>query len=344
MADGRAPGDDPRRPRSRADRLEPRRRRRPGRRGWRPTRSRRAAPSAPGSVMTCSRWRSRRVRNPFRRDRATSGWERRTQPGSGRRRGNRNPAAARLTGDMTDPRAASAHAAHDTMLLAALGRRFADRARSETLPRRWSTAAGCVPPPSPTSSPCDRRRVSMPTPPRPRDYHLTPADAARLRPAGWRRWVAAFGVAARPGQPAAGDRPDDARPGRAARRRCAIAHARAGRPAPAHPRLDDHVGRSQPAGVAAPELASGAPLPAADAGSRVSAAPGVAVRSARIAEVRRRRRLLADAAAGYRWNAERRPDPIRRHARRRRQAGRRGRLGERGGPHRHRQPAPRPTG
>ena len=34
----------------------------------------------------------------------------------------------------------------------------------------------------------------------------------------------------------------------------------------------------------------------------------------------------------YRWDAERRPDPIRRHARRRRQAGGRGRLGERGGP------------
>ena len=34
--------------------------------------------------------------------------------------GEPQPSAARLTGDMTDPRAASAHAAHDTMLLAAL--------------------------------------------------------------------------------------------------------------------------------------------------------------------------------------------------------------------------------
>ena len=30
---------------------------------------------------------------------------------------------------------------------------------------------------------------AMPTPARPRDYVLTPADAARLRPTGWRRVV-----------------------------------------------------------------------------------------------------------------------------------------------------------
>ena len=36
---------------------------------------------------------------------------------------------------------------------------------------------------------------AMPTPARPRDYVLTPADAARLRPSGWRRVVAAFGTA-----------------------------------------------------------------------------------------------------------------------------------------------------
>jgi hypothetical protein len=34
--------------------------------------------------------------------------------------------------------------------------------------------------------------MSVPT--RPRDYTLTRDDAARLRPTGWRRWVAAFGT------------------------------------------------------------------------------------------------------------------------------------------------------
>ena len=31
-------------------------------------------------------------------------------------------------------------------------------------------------------------------PARPRDYTLSDADAARLRPAGWRRWLAAIGT------------------------------------------------------------------------------------------------------------------------------------------------------
>ena len=123
---------------------------------------------------------------------------------------------------------------------------------------------------------------SMPTPPRPRDYQLTPADAARLRPAGWRRWVAAFGVATRPRQPAAGDRPDDARPGRAARRGRAVAHA--GRGDQLRSTRDRRSRPPEPASrpIAAPELASGAPRARDGRRTRVSAAPGVpAVRSDR---------------------------------------------------------------
>jgi hypothetical protein len=35
---------------------------------------------------------------------------------------------------------------------------------------------------------------AMPTPRRPREYTLTQEDAARLRPAGWRRWIATIGT------------------------------------------------------------------------------------------------------------------------------------------------------
>ena len=55
---------------------------------------------------------------------------------------------------------------------------------------------------------------AMPTPARPRDYTLTPADAARLRPAGWRRLRRRLRVVARRLQPPARGRTDDARPGR----------------------------------------------------------------------------------------------------------------------------------
>ena len=47
----------------------------------------------------------------------------------------------------------------------------------------------------------------MPTPPRPVDYTLTPADAARLRGSRWRRLVAAIGSSRDGVQPTAGGRP-----------------------------------------------------------------------------------------------------------------------------------------
>ena len=101
---------------------------------------------------------------------------------------------SRLTSEMTDPRTAAAHATHDPILVAALTDRSltaTERAAAEAL------VAGC--------SLCAQLHAdlvalgaaarAMPTPARPRDYLLTPADAARLRRTGWRRIVGAFGSA-----------------------------------------------------------------------------------------------------------------------------------------------------
>ena len=108
----------------------------------------------------------------------------------------REPVAttSRLTSEMTDPRTTAAHATHDPILVAALTDRSptaTDRAAAEAL------VAGC--------SLCAQLHAdliaigaaarAMPTPARPRDFVLTPADAERLRPTGWRRLVAAFGTA-----------------------------------------------------------------------------------------------------------------------------------------------------
>ena len=101
---------------------------------------------------------------------------------------------SRLTSEMTDPRTTAAHATHDPVLVAALTDRSptaTERAEAEAL------VAGC--------SLCAQLHAdlvvlgaaarAMPTPVRPRDFVLTPADAARLRPTGWRRLVGAFGTA-----------------------------------------------------------------------------------------------------------------------------------------------------
>jgi hypothetical protein len=98
-------------------------------------------------------------------------------------------AGARLTHEMTDTRN---HPTHDTLLVASLADRTlsaADRERAEAL------VASC--------DRCARLRtdlvairaatLEMPTPARRHDYQLTAADAARLRPSGWRRWIAAIG-------------------------------------------------------------------------------------------------------------------------------------------------------
>jgi hypothetical protein len=101
---------------------------------------------------------------------------------------------SRLTSEMTDPRTTAAHTTHDPILVAALTDRSptaTDRAAAEAL------VAGC--------SLCAQLHAdlvalgaaarAMPTPARPRDFVLTPADAEHLRPTGWRRFVTAFGTA-----------------------------------------------------------------------------------------------------------------------------------------------------
>lgn len=100
------------------------------------------------------------------------------------------PTGARLSGDMTVSR--SAHAVHDRLLIANL----VDRSVSEhdrTLAEAQLTAC----------SDCARLYAdlvalsaatkAMATPPRPRDFTLTSADAERLRVRGWRRVLARFG-------------------------------------------------------------------------------------------------------------------------------------------------------
>lgn len=100
-----------------------------------------------------------------------------------------SPAAARLTGVMNDTRD---HASHDTLLVASLAdRTVADRERAvaETL---VATCSLCATLHSDLVALTAATR-SLPTPTRIRDYRLTPDDAVRLRPSGWRRLIAAFG-------------------------------------------------------------------------------------------------------------------------------------------------------
>ena len=106
--------------------------------------------------------------------------------------GEPRAAATRLTGKMPDPATTAVHATHDTLLVAALADRSptaAERVAGEALVAACSLCATLL---ADTAALVAATRA-MPAPARPRDYSLTPADAARLRPGGWRRWVAAFG-------------------------------------------------------------------------------------------------------------------------------------------------------
>ena len=69
---------------------------------------------------------------------------------------------------------------------------------SSTRPSAASSTRGCRPArPAPSSTPTSSRSPSaqraLPTPSRPRDFHLTPAEARRLRPGGFRAVLAAIG-------------------------------------------------------------------------------------------------------------------------------------------------------
>ena len=90
---------------------------------------------------------------------------------------------------MTDT---AAHRTHDTLLVAALADRTiagTDRQRAEALVATCGVCAGLLD----DLVAIRTATVTLPTPPRVDDYQLTPEDAARLRPGGWRRLVAAFG-------------------------------------------------------------------------------------------------------------------------------------------------------
>jgi anti-sigma factor RsiW len=127
----------------------------------------------------------------------------RTQPVPGRRRDFRlTPADAarllaepvasppRLTDVMTEP--SPAHRSHDTTLVASLSDHSlapSERAAAEALVTACSTCAAL----HADLVALVAANRAMPTPPRPADYTLTPADAARLRGRRWRRLVAAIG-------------------------------------------------------------------------------------------------------------------------------------------------------
>lgn len=90
----------------------------------------------------------------------------------------------------------SAHAAHDLVLIAALAARASDpseveHARARELVTACTTCADVL-------ADLVLLQTALPTtatPARPRDFTLTPADAARLRAGGWRRILGFFGSA-----------------------------------------------------------------------------------------------------------------------------------------------------
>jgi hypothetical protein len=93
---------------------------------------------------------------------------------------------------MTGPRTSTAHASHDAILVASLvddALAPAERAAAEAL---VATCGRCAVLRDDLLSLRAATRA-LPTPARRRDYVLAPDDARRLRPGGWRRFVAAFG-------------------------------------------------------------------------------------------------------------------------------------------------------
>lgn len=112
---------------------------------------------------------------------------------SAQRTGEPAAPASRLADVMTGTRTAAAHAAHDTVLVASLvddALAPTDRAAAEAL---VATCGLCATLRDDLVTLRAATR-SLPTPARPRDFVLAPEDARRLRPGGWRRFVAAFGT------------------------------------------------------------------------------------------------------------------------------------------------------
>jgi anti-sigma factor RsiW len=109
------------------------------------------------------------------------------------RSGEPAPAALRLADVTTGPRTSAAHASHDAVLVASLvddALAPPDRAAAEAL---VATCGVCATLRDDLVTLRAATRA-LPTPARPRDFALAPDDARRLRPGGWRRFVAAFGT------------------------------------------------------------------------------------------------------------------------------------------------------
>ncbi len=98
---------------------------------------------------------------------------------------------------MTEPFAPAApedHARHDPMWMAALATRDPDLTESERT--RAEAAIKSCGPCADLFAELVAVSAAIPTaalPTRPRDFTLTAADAARLRPGGLRRWLAGIG-------------------------------------------------------------------------------------------------------------------------------------------------------
>jgi anti-sigma factor RsiW len=100
------------------------------------------------------------------------------------------PGLGRLIGEMTEPR--SAHAAHDRVRIANLVDRSVSDAERLAGEAQLTACRECA------QLFADLLALSaatkaLPIPARPRDFTLTPTDAARLRVRGWRRLLAVFG-------------------------------------------------------------------------------------------------------------------------------------------------------
>ncbi|MFL5674347.1 MAG: anti-sigma factor family protein [Chloroflexota bacterium] len=105
-------------------------------------------------------------------------------------------ADARLSGVMTDrtEAAQTAHASHDTILVASLADHSLPEAERGPAQDLVASCAECAALHADLIALVAATRA-MPTPPRPIDYTLTRGHAARLRPNPWRRLAAAVGSA-----------------------------------------------------------------------------------------------------------------------------------------------------
>jgi len=99
----------------------------------------------------------------------------------------------RLAREMTDTNGAAGHSTHDTILVASLADHSLPPSERDAAEALIASCGLCAALHADLIALAAATR-SMPTPTRPRDYTLSRQTAARLRPTGWRRWVAAIGT------------------------------------------------------------------------------------------------------------------------------------------------------